>query len=106
MHKDKDKQGYIYLIHCGGSTHYKIGITYNSPVQRMRELQIGCPHRLTMVMAFAVERPEVEEHRLHERFEDCRVNGEWFNLEPQAFADFIFTLNPMMVGYTPPSKAG
>lgn len=104
MYKDPDKQGYVYLIHCDGSTYYKIGITYNSPVQRMKELQTGCPYKLTMVMAFAVVNPEAEEYRLHEQFIERRTTGEWFDLDPQAFADVILAINPLLVGYVPPRE--
>ena len=94
---DKKKQGYIYVIHCADSTYYKIGVTHGLE-QRLSTLQVGCPHLLTLVMAFAVTNPEAVEHRLHEMCKHCRVYGEWFDLAPQLFAEVILAINPMMVG--------
>ena len=98
------KQGYIYVVHCAGSTYYKIGVTYSGLEQRLKALQTGCPHTLTMSMAFAVTNPEAEENMLHRLFKEYRVRGEWFDLDEQGFCDVILTLNPMMVGYVPPKE--
>ncbi len=94
--------GYIYVIQCVGSTYYKIGITYKSIDSRLKALQTGCPYDLLMVMAFATQDPEGDEHRVHELLKDCKMRGEWFDLaDPQRFADVILTILPMMVGYVP-----
>ena len=100
--ENRIKDGYIYVVHCEGSTLYKIGIAYNSVEKRLKALQTGCPHKLTMTMAFRTLNPESAEHRVHELFKDCRVRGEWFDLNPQRFCDVILAINPMMVGYVPP----
>lgn len=96
-----ESDGYIYVIHCSGSTYYKIGITRGCVDCRMRQLQTGSPHKLTLVMLFWVLEPEEEERRIHQLCAPHLVNGEWYNLNPQAFAEVIYAINPMMVGYEP-----
>lgn len=96
------KQGYIYVIHCSGSTYYKIGITHSGIDSRLQSLQTGCPYKLIVAMMFATANPEADEYRLHKLLVDCRVQGEWYDLDPQRFADVIFAINPLLVGYVPP----
>lgn len=96
------KQGYIYVIHCAGSTKYKIGITHSSIEGRLKALQTGCPHKLTIVMMFATANPEADEYRVHSLFKDCRESGEWFNLDAQAYCDVILAINPLMKDYIDP----
>ena len=102
MFKDK-RQGYIYVIHCAGSTYYKIGITHEGIDKRLKALQTGCPHRLIVAMMFATANPEDDECRIHELCAERRVQGEWFNLDAQWYADVMLAINPLLVGYVPPT---
>ncbi len=91
--------GYIYVIHCEGSTYYKIGITRSNVEGRLQALQTGCPHNLTIAMMFRTANPEQDEHRIHELLKDCSIRGEWYDLDPQRFCDVILAINPLMVNY-------
>lgn len=108
MYKDKDKMGYIYIIHCADSTYYKIGITYSGIDSRLQALQTGCPHKLVIAMMFATPNPEEDEHKLHKLCNDCQVRGEWFDLSPQMYCNVILAINPLMVDYMShsPMKVG
>ena len=97
-------EGYIYVIHCDGSTYYKVGITRNNAEGRVQSFQTGCPYKLRLVMMFRSNEIEDLEARIHTQFADRNVIGEWFDLDPQAFCDLIIAINPMMIGYIRPSK--
>ena len=75
-----DGAGYLYLIHCAGTTYYKIGITAAEPIVRLQGLQVGCP--LKLELEWAIQIPDVcrEEVGIHEALADVCVRGEWFNL--------------------------
>lgn len=93
------QEGYIYLIRCEGTTYYKIGITRANAENRVKALQTGCPFNLQLVMMFRTNTPEETEAWAQTVLEGRRVNGEWFDLDPQAFCDFIVAINPIMVDY-------
>lgn len=63
----------IYFVAAG---HFiKIGYSTNWP-QRIAELQVGCPYRLSVL--HIMEGPREFEPELHQRFAHLRVQGEWF----------------------------
>lgn len=76
-------QGYIYLIHMGNTTFYKIGMSLD-PEMRLRTLQTGNPQPLYLLHAQAVPDMRSAEISLHRRFETQRVPNlnvrEWFDL--------------------------
>jgi len=51
----------------------KIGISL-CPESRLRDMQVGCPHRLRLLATVPGDR----EAELHTRFASLRMNGEWF----------------------------
>ena len=81
--KKQSRICYVYLIHCVGSSFYKIGISIQ-PCKRLKDLQAANPFDLQLL--------DVTEHKsvnealkiesgLHMMFADKCVRNEWFNLE-------------------------
>lgn len=70
----------VYFI--GAGDFVKIGWAID-PTKRVKELQTGCPHELTILAT--LHGTQVEEFELHRRFAAYRVrhNGEWFHATPE-----------------------
>lgn len=89
LHLEKHQWGerepaetYTYVIRCGDSNYYKIGLA-EKPHVRLGGLQTGCPYKLSLTMsrwAINRERAEFIEKGLHKMFQDCRILSEWFEL--------------------------
>jgi len=77
----KNTNGYVYLIHCKETTFYKIGISKNYYGARLQVLQTGCPFELEMIYVIHSNDHCNLEKELHDKFEDKRVRGEWFDLD-------------------------
>lgn len=75
-------QGEVYLIHMGGTTFYKIGMSLD-PQIRLRTLQTGNPYPLQILHTQAVQDMRSAETGLHRQFEAQRVPNlnarEWFD---------------------------
>jgi len=75
-------QGSVYLIHMGGTTFYKIGMSLD-PQIRLQTLQTGNPYPLRIVQTQIVQDMRNAETNLHRRFEAQRVLNlnarEWFD---------------------------
>lgn len=76
--------GRVYVLECGG--YYKIGFSKN-PLERVRQLQTGCPFRLHLVGT--VTAPQTAEFALHNKYADKRMHGEWFQLTPEDVGDIL-----------------
>jgi len=77
----------MYLIRCGDSSYYKVGIAEN-PHERLATLQIGCPYILAIVMTCCFSSRSVAqkaEGQTHANLKAYNVQSEWFDLtEAQA----------------------
>lgn len=75
--------GYLYLIHMGSTTFYKIGMSLD-PEIRLHTLQTGNPQPLHLLTTQAVQDMRSAEMGLHRQFESQRVPNpnvrEWFDL--------------------------
>lgn len=81
MDTPKERQGLVYFIQFGDRV--KIGFTTDLPT-RMKQL----PHdKILALITGAVS----DERKLHRKFDDIRITGEWFAADPRLF-DFIDTL--------------
>lgn len=67
----------IYVAWCDGFC--KIGYTNKDPAERIRELQNGSPHTISLA-AIGIGDQRTEQS-WHEIFADKRVRGEWFLLD-------------------------
>lgn len=73
---------YVYFLMApnDGWMYVKIGRSYD-PVERLGELQVGCPFRITKaakVQCLSVKQSQKVEKALHKQFCPENTNGEWF----------------------------
>jgi hypothetical protein len=73
---------FLYLITCKFENNFfiKIGKSRNLE-NRVKNIQTGCPHKINRVFVIHSEYDEeingVEKY-LHFKFDECRINGEWY----------------------------
>ena len=79
--KRKNTSGYVYLVHCKGTTFYKIGISKLDYHLRLSALQSGCPFELEMIYVIHSSNYRKSEQEVHHKFRDKCVRGEWFDLD-------------------------
>ena len=85
----KKVNGYVYVIHCEGTTFYKIGISKKNYNDRLYNLQIGCPFELEMIYVSHSDDHRRLEKELHKKFKDKCVRGEWFDLDEASLDTLI-----------------
>lgn len=77
----KDESGYVYLLKSENG-HYKIGKAKN-PDNRLKTFTVKLPFKVEYICTIqTVDMGELEA-ALHEQYETKRIDGEWFNLEPE-----------------------
>jgi len=69
--------GYVYII--GNLDHKvcKIGFA-KRPLARLSQLQTGCPYKLVLFKEYLGNIPM--EKRLHKKYEEYKLHGEWFEI--------------------------
>ncbi len=67
----------VYFVGAGGFV--KIGYSANW-MQRIAELQTGCPFKLSLL--YLMHGTRQIEHTIHQQFADLRLHGEWFRGAP------------------------
>ncbi len=70
----------VYFIRSGKKGPIKIGVA-NNVSSRLSELQIGNPFELSIVAIIPFssrKKAESFEKKIHKRFVDQRIRGEWF----------------------------
>jgi hypothetical protein len=77
--------GEVYLFKSG--KYYKIGKT-NDTVRRGNELRIQLPEKMDMIHSIKTDDPSGIEAYWHRRFQDKRMNGEWFDLNSSEIRAF------------------
>ena len=89
----QEKQpGYLYFIGAREGGLVKIGITFEAPETRLRNLQTGSPILLSIVAWVYVLDPRSAELGAHQHFEVCRVRGEWFQIAEQDAVGYARTI--------------
>lgn len=85
---------FVYIIAFAQAT--KIGISEN-PQSRLREIQTSNPHELRLVKTYASHDRAAAiwvEKLLHQRYEEFRLAGEWFNIHADiVIKDIEWALN-------------
>lgn len=76
----RQNQGWVYVVQWENDP-YAVKIGFTTDLQaRFSTFLTACRHRLVVLKAFKAEMEE--EKKLHERFDGCRDNREWFHLTP------------------------
>ena len=78
----------LYLIYARDVGRVKIGLS-NDPTKRLKQLQTGSPVELELFAFKNYQNAHVKESELHQRFQNKRVHGEWFELEPLDYIDLL-----------------
>ena len=71
--------GYLYLLR-GVHGFYKIGLS-DTPQDRVATLGVQLPFAIEVTHLIKTNNMKAAEGRLHTRYADKRVNGEWFKLD-------------------------
>lgn len=71
------RQTYVYFIRA--AAFVKIGHA-GDPLQRMYDLQIGCPYKMELMGTVVCSDGPKWEARVHHRLRSYRLHGEWFVL--------------------------
>jgi hypothetical protein len=79
--KVKDLSGYVYLVKSV-SGHYKIGRA-KDPNNRAKTFGVQLPFEIEFVAVIKTDDYVALEEQLHAKYQDKRVNGEWFALTPE-----------------------
>lgn len=75
---------YIYFLQAKGDGPIKIGFTTDSPANRKRNLQTGCPWPIKLIGA--IEGTESQEKQIHFLLSRWNTKGEWFEPHPIVLA--------------------
>lgn len=89
--------GYVYIISAVGTQYFKIGISQESVVRRLCNLQTGCPLKLRYVYHGYVANIFQTEKELHKIFSPFRTIGEWFSLVTEDVQKCITLIRLMQV---------
>lgn len=83
--------GYIYLLESSNEdgTIYKIGYTKGNVQKRIEKLQTGNGYPIKEVTHFETKYNQKLERAIHNRYNSCRLSGEWFKLNIEDVASFI-----------------
>lgn len=76
----KDEVDYdrvIYLVRCGNTNFYKVGIT-NKVSRRLKDLQSSNPHEIILIATCIGNKNK--EYELQNMMSDFWVRGEWFSI--------------------------
>jgi hypothetical protein len=89
--------GYVYLISAVETKYFKIGISEESVVKRLKQLQTGCPFKLLCVYHAYVANMFQTEKELHKIFSASRRIGEWFSLTTEDVQECITLMRLMEI---------
>ncbi|WP_330472583.1 GIY-YIG nuclease family protein [Vibrio harveyi] len=96
--KNDNAPRYLYIIRCGRSKYYKIGVT-NDLEKRLATHQTGCPYELKIVCYFEADLSDFLgkeiaylESFLHNNYAKLHVRGEWFELNYGHLSDIAMFL--------------
>ena len=88
----------VYLINLEGTNTYKIGYTNKKkgPEGRLKELQTGCPYKLSVISSFESQYGNKIEGIMHRQYslkkvdeDDNDLLGEWFELNSEDVSCFV-----------------
>jgi hypothetical protein len=85
--KDKDSNGFVYIMHVSGTDYYKIGRTKNITC-RESALKIG-NHRIYCIASVIVNNAVKFENIMHRLYSEKNVGGEFFTFSISEIAELI-----------------
>jgi hypothetical protein len=68
---------WIYVVRC--ESFVKIGLA-GDPVARIKDMQVGNPFPLVLVMKLWTDHPKRDERALHHALKHHQERGEWFRI--------------------------
>lgn len=71
----------LYVLECSNFEYIKIGICKDETLltKRVKSLQTGNPLKINVVYAEERRSAKNAEKYLHQCFDECRLEGEWFS---------------------------
>ena len=87
LSKKRTKSNIVYLLKA--DKFYKIGVTNSDITKRVKALQTGNPYKIEIISYIRTQKALNIEHKLHNKFCDKRMVGEWFELDVN---DVVFVL--------------
>lgn len=85
--------GYVYLfleVDNNGAETYKIGVTKNEPIKRIKQLQTGNPRKIELLKTYASENYLKIEKWLHRKYSiKTEAENEWRSLTNEDVFSFI-----------------
>ncbi len=94
--------GNVYFIACPEPRSIKIGYTRKHPINRLKQLQTGCPSALVLLGWFPGD--QCDESDLLRDLASYRLSGEWFSMdavEDERFPFNVMMINNRLTGYQP-----
>lgn len=71
----------IYFIQCGDDGPIKIGHTKGLAINRLNNLKVYCPYKLTLL--FSMQGNTSLEKQIHKELKQYKTTGEWFSPTPE-----------------------
>ncbi len=75
----------VYFLAAGRDGPIKIGWTAGSVMDRMAQLQVGCPFELILLGTLYTEAAPDLERQLHQECSEFHCRGEWFLPHPDLY---------------------
>lgn len=85
--------GIVYLVTewVSDARRYKIGITKNKVLKRIKQLQTGNSNEISLVCFYESEHYKKIEKMLHKKYCGNNLMGEWFELPDEEVSKFTET---------------
>ena len=84
MSAERVTKTWVYFLRSGENGPIKIGFTGSAPTARLAALQTGNPEPLRLIGA--IPGTMADEGKLHDRFAEAWLQGEWFRPVPELLA--------------------
>jgi len=85
--------GYVYLmlsVSDTGTEAYKIGVTKNDPIKRLKQLSTGNDNKITLVDSYQSDNYLKVERSLHRKYRTLtEAKNEWRKLSNDELSSFI-----------------
>jgi hypothetical protein len=85
----EDLSGIVYFIRAKGTDNVKIGYTQGPVLERLNQLQVGSFIELEVLASFVSSNCRDFERRMHIKYQDNHVRGEWFDISGDALKHLL-----------------